>query len=309
MLNYTPHKSLDYVDRVNRAIDLVRQNLDQPLKLESVSRAACFSPFHFHRIFRSLVGESLNQFVKRLRLERALGLIWQANWAGQRRLSLTDIAFACGFASSSDFARCFKQCFGAAASSFDLAAFRSNRRKAWQSAVDDPKKRHILRRLRTTKSPDCFEVRVRQLPPRSVAYIRVHKPLRESACLSATTRLMRWAERQGLSGDQWLSCMWDKPDITAYHRWCYDIGLIVPENTPRGEVSRIDFPAMEVAEVEIRGGIEMEVRAMDWLAGTWLPANGFKPQNQPVFEAWRGRAFAQGTSHFEYLNQIPVARG
>ena len=37
-------RSFDYVDRVNRAVDYITTNLDQPLLLEEVARAACFRP-------------------------------------------------------------------------------------------------------------------------------------------------------------------------------------------------------------------------------------------------------------------------
>ena len=49
--------NLDYVDRVNRAIDYVTSNVSASLKLEEVARVAHFSPYHFHRVFRSLIGE------------------------------------------------------------------------------------------------------------------------------------------------------------------------------------------------------------------------------------------------------------
>ena len=91
--------SLDYVQRVNRAIDYILHNLEHPLKLEVVAKAACFSPFHFHRIFRSLLGETLSQFVKRLRLERALSMLSR----GSRR-SLTDIALEACVAGAIDLA-------------------------------------------------------------------------------------------------------------------------------------------------------------------------------------------------------------
>ncbi|PYJ16799.1 MAG: hypothetical protein DME94_04430 [Verrucomicrobia bacterium] len=71
---------LDYADRINRAINFVLNNLDRPIRLEQVARVACFSPFHFHRIFRSLIGESLNEFVKRVRLERALAMMSRKIW-------------------------------------------------------------------------------------------------------------------------------------------------------------------------------------------------------------------------------------
>ena len=114
---------LDYVKRINRAIDYIVQNLDQPLKLEIIARAACFSPFHFHRIFRALVGETLNQFIKRLRLERSLWML-----SHQPARTLTEISLACGFSSSSDFSRSFKERYGVPPSGFDVDALRAQRR-------------------------------------------------------------------------------------------------------------------------------------------------------------------------------------
>jgi len=113
---------LDYADRINRAINFVLNNLDRPIRLEQVARVACFSPFHFHRIFRSLIGESLNEFVKRVRLERALAMMSRKIWKTKRHLSLTDIAFATGFNSSADFARSFKGRYGVPPSRFDIAS-------------------------------------------------------------------------------------------------------------------------------------------------------------------------------------------
>lgn len=302
-------ESRDYVDRVNRAIDFILGNLDQPLQLQVVARTACFSPFHFHRIFRSLVGESLHEFVKRLRLERAVALMSQRQWATRRRRSLTDIAFACGFDSSSDFSRCFKQRYKVAPSRFDVDAFRTKQRADWQAAIADPKDRHRLNPLKPGKNPDGFEVRLRRLSPRSVAYIRVADSYREGAVVNAAARLLQWAERRGLADGQWLGYMWDNPEITAAENCRYDIGLVVPPSTPRGEVSRIEFPGTQVAEIEIRGTVELELRALDWLYGTWLSSSGYVPTDQPGFEAFLGRPFAHGTEYFELLVQIPVTRG
>jgi len=66
------------IERVNRAIDHVLGHLHRPIRLEEVARVAGVSPFHFHRVFRALAGETLGEFVKRLRLERALYLMSHA---------------------------------------------------------------------------------------------------------------------------------------------------------------------------------------------------------------------------------------
>jgi AraC family transcriptional regulator len=295
--------SLEYVARVNRAVDHILGNLDQPLSLETVARVARFSPFHFHRVFRALIGETLNQFVKRLRLERALYIL-----SHRADLTLTEVALECGFASSSDFSRSFKQRYGVPPSAFDIETFRARRREDWQSAIRDPKTRHLLDRLPVGENPDRFEVTLRRLPARRVAYVRVLDPYRPDVVFDAAARLMAWAEQRGLADGQWLGYMWDDPEIVAHELCRYDVGLEAREFQPEGEVGSIEFPAMTVAQVEVRGGIDLETRALDWLFETWLPASGYVPTKQPAFEAWIGRPFAHGLEHFELYAQLPVER-
>ncbi len=200
-------ESFDYVARVNRAIDFILKNLDQSLRLEVVAEAADFSPFHFHRIFQSLVGESLNEFVKRIRLEHAIALLSRKTWATRRRQSLTEIAFACGFASSADFSRCFKQRYGVPPSQFDVESFRVNRREEWQTAVTDPEHRHLLDKLKPGANPDGFEAQLRRLAPRIVAYIRVPDSYRDGA---VRARLSDWYSGQALADwgtdNGWATC-------------------------------------------------------------------------------------------------------
>lgn len=64
--------TITYVERVNRAIDHVMAHLAGPLRLHEVARAAQLSPFHFHRVFQALIGQTPADFVKRLRLDKAL---------------------------------------------------------------------------------------------------------------------------------------------------------------------------------------------------------------------------------------------
>jgi AraC family transcriptional regulator len=61
----------EYVARINRVIDYIESHLDERLSLERLAKVANFSPFHFHRIFGAMVGQTLNQFIARLRAEKA----------------------------------------------------------------------------------------------------------------------------------------------------------------------------------------------------------------------------------------------
>jgi AraC family transcriptional regulator len=290
---------VDYLDRINRAIDHIMRNLAEPLQLDDVARVACFSPYHFHRIFRALVGETLHAFVKRVRLESALHRM-----AHHRDASLTDIALGCGFSSSSDFSRSFRAQFGVPPSAFDLDTYRDTRRG---QLVDGVGQR--LERLPAGENPDNFVVAVRELPPRRVAYLRVTRPYSGTAVVEAINRMIAWATERGLAAGQWLGYQWEDPEIVALENCRYDIGLEIADDVtidPGGEIGVTRFPAMRVAELEIAGPIALEMRAIDYIYQTWLPSSGYVPDHQPGFEAWNGMPFAHGSEHFELRLHIAV---
>jgi len=293
--------NLDYVGRVNRAIDHVTANLEGPLRLDDVARVAGFSPYHFHRIFQSLVGETLRDFVNRVRLERAVYLIAHGDPS-----SLTDVALACGFSSSSVFSRSFRTRFGVSPRAFDVEAFR---RAGHGRLVDTLPEAGRLARLPPASDPDRFKVQLRDLPARRVAYLRVFRPYEGTAAVDALTRLMTWAEERGLAGGQWLGYQWEDPTIVPLELCRYDVGVEIPADANVDDgVSVTTFPPMRVAEVEIAGRIELELEALDWLYTTWLPRSGYAPDHQPGFEAWVGLPFAHGETHFEVRLQLPVVK-
>jgi len=281
----------------------VVEHLGGPLRLADVARAARLSRFHFHRVFQASVGETLAEFVKRLRLERALVMMAHAP-----RSSLTTIALSCGFSAPADFSRCFKQRYGAAPSAFDIKGWREAHGLELEALVSQTAGRSKLNRWPAAGNPDRFRVKIRALPARTVAYIRVRDPYRGDAVARAIQRLVAWAERNSLADGQWLGYQWDNPEITSLEDCQYHVAVEAERFVPRGEIGRFRFPPMVVAQVELRGGIDLELRALQWLYGSWLPKSGYVPDDQPGFEAWIGRPFAHGTEYFEIYPQLPVKR-
>ena len=219
---------------------------------------------------------------------------------------LTEVALACGFSSSSDFSRNFRAHFGIAPRDFDLERFREAGREAMQARLAPALGGDRLKDWRPGENPDRFEVRIREVPARRVAYLRVQKAAGGDV-KSTAARLVGWARERGLAGGQWLGFQWDDPEIVPLAQCRYDVGLEVPASAAVDDsVSVIDFPAMTLAEVEIAGPIDLELRALYWLYGTWLPTSDWAPDHQPCFEAWKGEPFADGTSHFALRIQLAV---
>jgi AraC family transcriptional regulator len=294
----TPHRNprsattTTYTERVNGAIDYVVSHLSEPVRLADVSHAAGMSPFHFHRVFQAMVGVTVADFVKRLRLDKSLFMM-----AHSRRSSFTQIALACGFSSSSDFSRSFKERFGAAPSKFDFDAWRDKHRSklyeataAGEFATNNFSGQWHLKSLPAAHNPDGFNVKIRALPARTVAYIRISDPYRPGAAVRAVERLIAWAERHSLADGQWVGYQWDNPEIVPLEDCHYHVAVEVPVEVtgeaerfiPRGEVGRFLFPPMTVAQVDVRGGIDLELRALHWLFGTWLPRSGYVPGILPM---------------------------
>ena len=109
----------EYAGRINRVIDHIEANLAGDLTLETLAGVAAFSPFHFHRIFRAMVGETLSAFIRRRRVEKAASLLL-ANPARP----VTQVALECGFSTPAAFARVFKESFGSSATEWVRGAGR-----------------------------------------------------------------------------------------------------------------------------------------------------------------------------------------
>src|SRR5688572_29915407 len=95
-----------YSQRIQRVTDYLAEHLDEVLDLETLARVAFLSPYHFHRVYRGLLGETVNDTVRRLRLHRAaLDLL-------DRELSIERTARRAGYDSQSAFTRAFRAEYG-----------------------------------------------------------------------------------------------------------------------------------------------------------------------------------------------------
>lgn len=293
---------MSYVERINRVLDYILADLTQPMGLSELAELADLSRFHFHRVFQAILGETPNEFVKRLRLEKSLYLMS----FGKRR-SLTSIAFDCGFSCSSDFTRSFKQRYGLAPSKFDLDAWRTENSQRVESATMKSPFKPVKNRSRS--NPDQFRVRIREMPARQVAYIRVSNPYQGDGVVQASKRLLAWAETQDLANGQWLGYQFENPKVTALENCHYCVAVAVTkEFKPSGEIGRYLFPRMLVAEVEMKGDIDLEIRLLNWLYGNWLPRSTYLPADYPTFQAWSGKPFSHGMTHFALCIHLPIKK-
>ena len=268
----------DYEERILRVLVHVQAHLDDALDLEHLARIACFSPYHFHRVFRGMVGEPVKEHVRRLRLERAALRLTQTDQ------SVIRIALDAGYEAHEAFTRAFRAQFGVPPS-----RFREQRREALQPATVGgvhyaPDGR--LDRFRIFVSGgDSMEVRVEDLRPLRVAFVRHVGPYAEVG--KAWERLCAWAGPRGLFGPQarMLGVSHDDPDVTPPDKLRYDACISVADTVrPEGDIGIQNVGGGPYAVTTHHGPYERLAETYAVLLGQWLPAHNREPLSLPSLE-------------------------
>ncbi len=290
----------EYTQRINRVIDYLRGNLDRQVKLEELAKVACFSEFHFHRIFSAVSGETLNNFTNRLRLERAARFLRYTN------RSLTDIAFDCGFSSSATFSRAFRSGYDTSPSQFR----KNGEIKKSKICKELYSGQEYLLPMSAEEKRTAFPVRLIDVPERQVAYIRVTNAFEMDRVIAALNTLVEWAKSQGIFSQGTLFGMSvDDPHVTPKRLYRYEVCLATssPFECTEG-ISKLRMPAMRYAATRVSGDIRKVATATDYLFRGWLIHSDYEPEHAPGLEVFLDKEKAMDWSHFELELCIPVRK-
>lgn len=306
----------EYENRINRVMDHINANLDQELTLSALSAAACFSPFHFHRVFAAMVGETLGDYIRRLRLERAAGCL-----AGNRATSITEIALNCGFASPAAFARAFRERFAMSASDWRQGGHRTwrNPGKA-QGKIGKTESKEgkanaffsgyngTVNKTATQKRRNAMAVQIKQLPGYHVAYMRHIGPYGPGVS-QHWEKFRKWAKARDLAGKGTaaLGISHDDPSITPPDKCRYDSCVRVPPDfREEPGVNLADIPGGKYAVLAFKGTDRDIGKAWNGIYAQWLPDSGYQPDDRPCFELYEERHNCHPGGVFECDICIPV---
>jgi len=273
-----------YQQRLARVLRHIEQHLDARPDLEELARIACFSPFHFHRIFTSMVGESVAAYVRRLLLERA------AMQLGHSREQITRIALHAGYESLDAFSRAFKAHFSLLPSEYRRCG--GHLKQARARMPHRPLFYHEL------PGRSLQDVRIKRFSPALVAAVRHTGPYDESR--PAWERLFAALGESGLLAQAPVvyGVSYDNPDITEAGKCRMDACVALPpeldEKSPelRPLLRHTDVflwhvgNAGEYAVLCVRGPYDLLHPAYRSLFGLWFPQSGREPADDPGFEIY-----------------------
>lgn len=251
---------LAYGTRIARAMALLAADPARSPRLEELAEAAAFSPYHFHRVYRLLAGETPAETLSRLRLSRAAADLLKTS------LPLERVARRAGFGSVPAFARAFRSAYG-----IPPGAYRGAGGIGFAIPEEDP------------MSP----IRIEELPALRLATLP-HRGAFE-AIGGAFDRLMAWAGARGLIGPEtrFIALYLDDPTSMPEAQLRSEAAITIgPEVVPEGEVGLREVPALRVAVLRHQGPYAELEAAYDQLYGAWLPGSGEEPADYPVMEEY-----------------------
>ena len=280
-----------YEQAVHRTARRVIDSLDAALVLEALASDAALSPFHFHRIFRGMVGETPLELHRRLRLERAASHLLDGD------SPITMIAFDAGYETHEAFTRAFKAEYGASPS-----AFRKRGEEALARCVRPPqieiKARsgiHFTRdgmpssRIFNFVTGDStMKVEISQGPEIRLASLRHVGPYTKIS--EAFSRLGAMAGPAGLFAPsaQMIAVYHDDPEVTPEDKLRSDAAISVGPTTkvPAG-FSETRIPAGRYAHTSFKGPYTELPDAWTRLMGEWLPKSGHRLGGGVSYELYR----------------------
>jgi len=259
----------------------IQAHLDDSLPLEELAGVAMFSPYHFHRVFTGMTGESVHKHVRRLRLERAAHRLKFSD------RSVTDIAFEAGFETHEAFTRSFRTMFGDSPS-----GFRDSRKPVpipeASSGVHFVPDGGPVDFNPITYGGAPMEVAIESLEPMRVVFIRHVGPYDQVG--PVWNRLFAWAGPRGLVGMNVVAVgvSYDDPGVTPLEHVRCDACLVVNRPVePEGEVAVQQIGGGQYGKTRHVGPYEKLADTYARLFGEWLPQSGREARSAPTLEFYR----------------------
>ncbi|MFT4169698.1 MAG: AraC family transcriptional regulator [Dysgonomonas sp.] len=291
-MDYKELSRQEYTARINRVMDYIGKNINQVIDLSVMADIASFSPYHFHRIFTFITGETPNNFVSRIRLERAASLLQDST-----KDTISEIAFRCGFINVSSFSRAFKSFFGVSAKEFrrlDKAIYIKNGIRYSKNCKPISK---IGKNIQQVNEQICSvelneliimdtKIEIKQMPELNLIYCRHMGAFNKIG--QAYEKLFKWAVPRGLvtSSTKTVTVYHDDPAVTGVEKVRQDASIIVEKDVKvEGEIGKSTVSAGKYAigHFEIK---ETEFELAWNTMCSWLTESGYQPGEGSTYELY-----------------------
>ncbi|OUS00818.1 AraC family transcriptional regulator [Flavobacteriales bacterium 33_180_T64] len=255
-----------YEERLNSIMEYIHNNLDRKIDIKMLAEISHFSPFHFHRISRALLGEPIGAYISRTRVETAAKMIRYTT------LDIESIAYNVGFETPSSLSKKFKNHFGISPTMYrkeKLLTIKSNTIMELQLNIKKPKLLNIEDKL-------CL-------------YYRMQGNYQTMDYPFAWKKLWNEVKTQKLfsKGIEHLGLPHDDPKVTDENKVHYDACLVIHnEAKPTGDIGVKTLKGGKFAVFLYQGSYKYFANVYDYMFNEWLLNTDYELRDEPVREKY-----------------------
>lgn len=258
-----------YLESINKAIAFIESNSTTDIQLKDIAKQANLSQYHFHRVFKSLTGDTTKDFLTRLRLEKAaLKLKHSQNDIGQ-------ITFDCGYQNHETFTRAFKDYFGLTPMEYrnSIEKLTTNKQKEYGKANIDLNTLNVQGPIIKT-IPDLHLAYIRH----TGSYDKVGGSFQQLMFWTATHLVLKLKPVT-------IGIVHDNPDLKAEQHIRFDACVLLSkEIKPSGEIGYKKIEGGKFAVFTYKGAYEGFYPVYDYIYNVCLFDNKFDLADKPALE-------------------------
>lgn len=248
-----------YTDRLDPVLRWLAAHPDADPDLHQLADLACLSPYHFHRVYRAMLGETVNATVQRIRMHRAAAAL------ADSQAPLRDIAQRAGYDSDAAFNRAFGAFFGTPPGRYRTA--RSQPFDSQENAM--------------------YPIAIENFPGVTLAVLPHHGSYQNIG--PVFTRAFMLAHGQGIADPDapGFGVYFDDPEQVPESQLRSLAGMVVAlDATLGGGLERHVIPPCRCAILTYTGPYNEMAKPYQWMFSEWLPASGMIPADIPMFEQY-----------------------
>ncbi|AUP81207.1 AraC family transcriptional regulator [Flavivirga eckloniae] len=263
-----------YNQKLNIIVEYIHNHLDSKIDIKTLAEISHFSPFHFHRISRALLGEPIGAYISRTRVETAAKMIRYTS------LDIESIAYSVGFETPSSLSKKFKNYFGVTPTAYRKNKSFTIKKKTIMGTTSNTENNKIL----NIKKPKILDIE-----DKKCIYVRMQGPYKTLDYPGAWKKLWGVVKEQKLftAGIEHLGLPYDDPKVTDDDKIRYDSCLVIHKDAKA--VDDIGVKTLKGGKFAVflyQGSYDFFADVYNYIFNEWLLNNEYELRDETVREKY-----------------------
>ncbi len=259
--------------RISKVMKHLESYPDEPLNVESISKIACYSPYHFHRTFTENTDISIGVYRRLIKMRHA-----SYQLAFRDKLSITSIAYDAGYENLESFSRAFKKVFNQSPSHFR----NDPNWEIWHETFSPLT--NVKDKFMPLDQSD-YKVEITNFPETKIAEL-IHNG-DPSTIMASVQKFIQWRKAEKLSPktSETYNILYDDPLLTAPKDYRFGIAASTPKDIDKNtsRITNNTIPAGRCAKLRHIGRDDNIGESCSYLFEHWLSKSGEKLRDFPMF--------------------------